>query len=76
VLGAGMKSLVDLYRAGIPDGQGDAFLVGVVTAAAVGYAAIAGLMRFLQQRSTDVFVIYRLGLGITLLLLIAAGFRA
>jgi undecaprenyl-diphosphatase len=37
----------------------------------VGYAAIAFLMAFLQKRSTMVFVIYRVALGVLILVLIA-----
>ncbi len=37
--------------------------LGTVTAAISGYAAIAFLMRFLERRSTLVFIIYRLLLG-------------
>ena len=75
ILGAGLREMVDLARDGIPAGERGVFIAGVLTAAIVGYVAIAGLMRFLQHRSTDVFVIYRLGLGVSLLLLVLAGFR-
>jgi undecaprenyl-diphosphatase len=76
VFGAGMMGVLDLVQEGIPAGERDVFFAGVLTAAVVGYAAVAGLMRFLQQRSTDVFVVYRALLGLSLLLLLAAGFRA
>lgn len=75
ILGAGTKEMVDLAREGIPAGERGVFIAGVLTAAVVGYAAIAGLIRFLQNHSTDVFVVYRLALGVTLLVLVAAGFR-
>lgn len=39
----------------------------------VGYLTIAFLLKFLQQRSTTVFVIYRIALGIVLLLLLKQG---
>ncbi len=38
-----------------------------------GYAAIAFLLRFLVEHTTTVFVVYRVGLGIVVLSLVAAG---
>jgi undecaprenyl-diphosphatase len=76
VFGAGMMGVLDLIREGIPAGERDAFFAGVLTAAIVGYAAVAGLMRFLQHRSTDVFVVYRVLLGVGMLILLAFGFRS
>ncbi|MFN7741179.1 MAG: undecaprenyl-diphosphate phosphatase [Cyanobacteriota bacterium] len=46
-------------------------LLGVATAAVVSWMAIAWLLRFLQQNSTWLFVVYRLLFGLVLLL----GFR-
>ncbi len=47
--------------------------LGTVTAAISGYAAIAFLMRFLERRSTLVFIIYRLLLGATIAGLLCFG---
>ena len=38
-----------------------------------GYAAIAGLLRFLVNHSTLVFVVYRVVLGVVVLVLTATG---
>ncbi|HUG15001.1 MAG TPA: undecaprenyl-diphosphatase UppP [Thermomicrobiales bacterium] len=76
VFGAGMRELSRLARDGIAADERTIFAVGVVTAGAVGYLAIAGLLRFLQRSSTDVFVLYRVCVGVGLLTLLAAGFRA
>ena len=46
-------------------------LVGIAAAAVVSWLAIAWLLRFLQQNSTWIFVIYRLLFGLVILL----GFR-
>lgn len=51
-------------------------LVASVAAFISGYAAIAFLMKFLQTRSTLVFVIYRIILGAVILALIARGVLA
>jgi undecaprenyl-diphosphatase len=75
ILGAGLKDAADLAREGIPHGERGVFLAGVLSAMLVGYAAVAGLMRYLQRRTTDVFVIYRVALGLSVLALVAAGFR-
>lgn len=75
ILGAGLKEMLDLAQEGIPAGERGVFVAGILAAAVVGYLAIAGLIRFLQRHSTDVFVAYRIALGVTLLLLVAAGFR-
>jgi undecaprenyl-diphosphatase len=48
------------------------FLTGIVTAAVSGLIAIAFLLRFLQSRSTLVFVAYRFLFGIMVLLVVLA----
>lgn len=48
-------------------------LVATVVSFVVGFAAIAFLMRYLQRRSTGVFVGYRILLGILVLVLVASG---
>ena len=51
------------------------FNVGVATVVAffVGYAAIAWLLRYLTTHSVNIFVIYRVLLGSTVLILVATG---
>ena len=75
ILGAGSKEMIDLLREGVPAGERGIFVAGILAAAAVGYLAIAGLIRFLQRYSTDAFVVYRIVVGVSLLVLIAAGFK-
>ncbi len=48
-------------------------LVGTGVSFVSGMAAIAGLLRYLRSRSTLVFVVYRIGLGVLLLVLLGAG---
>ena len=48
-------------------------LVATFFAFVSGYVAIAGLLRFLVNHSTLVFVVYRVGLGVLVLVLTAAG---
>lgn len=75
ILGAGLKKGSDLAQEGVSSDEVTLILVGMTSAAAVGYLAIAGLLRFLRTRSTDIFAIYRVGLGLTLIGLVIAGVR-
>jgi undecaprenyl-diphosphatase len=50
-----------------------ATIVATLVAFVVGYFVIAGLMRYLQTRTFMPFVIYRIGLGSLLLVLLATG---
>ena len=43
----------------------------MAASALAGFAAIWGLLRYLQRASTAVFIIYRIVLGIVLLVLVA-----
>lgn len=77
VLGAGLKKLYDALQAGgIPSDQITGFIIGFVAAAVSGFLCIAFLMRYLQRNSTLPFIAYRVALGLFLLVLIFAGFRA
>lgn len=77
---AGIKELYDWLKTlkGNPSlqaaatDQAIALAVGTVVSAAVGYAAIAWLLRFLSKYSMSVFVIYRIALAIGILLLFHA----
>jgi undecaprenyl-diphosphatase len=75
VLGAGLREIFELAREGITADERGVFAAGILSAFVVGYLAIAGLMRFLARRSIDVFVVYRIVVGLGILLLLAAGFR-
>jgi undecaprenyl-diphosphatase len=48
-------------------------LVATVVAFIVGYAAIAWLLRYLAHHSVNIFVVYRVLLGSTVLILVATG---
>ncbi|HEX5166716.1 MAG TPA: undecaprenyl-diphosphate phosphatase, partial [Thermomicrobiales bacterium] len=76
ILGAGMKESLDVVRDGIPAGERGVFIAGIISAFVVGYLAIAGLMQYLNRHSVDIFVIYRVVVGVGILLLLAAGVRA
>jgi len=58
----------------LPPGSAVPLVVATVVAGVVGYAAIWFLMSWLQRRSTNVFIIYRVILGVVLLLLLSGGY--
>jgi undecaprenyl-diphosphatase len=75
IAAAGGKQLFDIAR-GEGDGTGAdlaVYAAGLFTAGAVGYAAIAFLLRYLRTNSLYIFVAYRIVLGVTVLTLVAAG---
>lgn len=66
---SGLYTLPDVFAG---DGPGPAATaLAVVLAFVVGYASIAWLLKWLASHSTAVFVIYRVGLGALLLVLLA-----
>lgn len=81
ILGAGAKELYDEYKKLGTEkaseslfASGDqvtALVVGTLVSAIVGYLAIAFLLSFLKRYSTEVFVVYRILLGVALLCLVA-----
>lgn len=74
--GAGVVKGYETATEGLPDGVVGPMIVGFVAAAISGYAAIAGLLRFVRTHSYDGFVVYRIVVGIGVLILIATGVRA
>ena len=73
---AGLKELVVLWHAHIPAQAWSLLLVGLVVASLSAFAAIWGLMRFLERFSTWPFIIYRALLGIFLLVGVHQGLFA
>ena len=74
VFGSGLYELVTSFRE--PDSNAYSALetaVATVVAFGVGFAVIAGLMAYISKRSFLPFVIYRILLGTTLLVLLSLG---
>jgi undecaprenyl-diphosphatase len=72
---AGLTSLVDILQAA-PDAREIVVLAAAILSAAIsGLAAIWGLLRFLQRSSTRVFIVYRVVVGVAVLLTVASGIR-
>jgi len=67
----GLKLLKD----GVPSGLGVAMAVGVLTSAIAGWIAVWGTLKWVRTRSFAPFVVYRIALGVTVLVIVSAGWR-
>jgi undecaprenyl-diphosphatase len=76
VAAAGLFELRDLLGHGLSEAGMPALVVGILTSAVSGYLAIDLLLRYLRTRTTHIFVWYRIGLGLLLLVLLAGGLLA
>jgi len=75
IAGAVAKKTLDILKAGATVEQMVPFVVGIVVSGIVGYFAIAFMLRYLQTRTTYLFVYYRIALGIAVFLAIWTGIR-
>ena len=66
----------EAVRDGLPEGVAGPMVVGIIASGVSGYLAIAGLLAFVRTRSYDVFVIYRVVIGLVILGVIATGLRS
>lgn len=74
--GAALKKLLDLRHTGVADADRLPMLFGFLASLLMGYLTIKFLMRYLQRNTLRAFIIYRIALGIVILILIQfAGFR-
>jgi undecaprenyl-diphosphatase len=71
--GAVVYEGIDLARTGMPEDSLGPFVVGIVAAGVSGFAAIWGMLRYLQTHNYDIFVVYRVAVALVVLGLIAAG---
>jgi len=70
--GAALLEGHKLLRTGLPHAEQVAFALGIVVSALVGYAVIAWLIGWLRRRSLDLFVVYRVLLGLAILAVVFA----
>lgn len=71
VFGAGAKKVFDLFsESAISSSQVFVLALGFLSSAVVGYLCIKYFMRFLQNHSLKVFAVYRIILGIIILLVL------
>ncbi len=69
------SGLLQLYKAWeiLPDDSFLPLLVGTIVAGIVGYLSIWFLLAFLKKNSTAIFIIYRIALGVIILILLWQG---
>src|SRR6266508_1772020 len=70
LVGAGVYELKDALNGNV---GAVPLLVGTVVSFVVAYASVAWLLRFVAKHTIEVFVVYRVALGILLIALLAAG---
>ena len=69
IAGAALKKGMEIRHEGLPQNMHLPFLCGIIVSALVGYLVIAVLIRYLERRTFKVFVVYRIALGVIVLLL-------
>jgi len=74
--GAAAYKGLQVAQEGLPAGAAAPFAVGIAAAALSGFAAIWFLLAYLRRHSFDLFVIYRIAIGVGMLILIISGVRA
>ncbi|MEY2765184.1 MAG: undecaprenyl-diphosphatase, partial [Actinomycetota bacterium] len=75
IAGAGVFKVSSLVAEGVPDGLVSSMLVGIAAAAVTGWLAINALQRLAARTNFNVFVVYRIVLGLVILNLAATGLR-
>lgn len=74
--GAAVFKGMQVARDGLPAGTATPFLAGMVAAALSGIAAIWFVLAYLQRHNFNLFVVYRIIVGVGVLILIAVGVRS
>jgi undecaprenyl-diphosphatase len=75
IFGAVVFKFAGLIADGVPDGLLVPMVVGIVTAGLSGWLAVWGTLRIVRTRSFMPFVIYRIALGVVVLVVVATGLR-
>ncbi|MEK6583730.1 MAG: undecaprenyl-diphosphatase UppP [Nitrospirota bacterium] len=69
IMAGGLLSAVDVYKEGLPHDMFWPFVAGFAASAVSGFIAIKYLLLFLSKRKVNVFVYYRIIVGILILLM-------
>jgi undecaprenyl-diphosphatase len=67
IAGAALKKGLEIRHAGLSHDMRLPFLCGALVSALVGYLVIAVLIRFLERRTFKLFVVYRIAVGVIVL---------
>ena len=74
--GAAAYKALEIAKDGLPAGTTTPFLVGMASAAISGFAAIWFVLAYLKRHNFNIFVLYRIVIGVAILILIVAGVRS
>jgi len=74
--GAAAYKALEIAKGGLPAGTATPFVVGIASAALSGFAAIWFVLAYLKRNNFNLFVIYRIIVGVAILILIVAGVRS
>jgi len=74
--GAAAFKALEVAKNGLPSGTAMPFLVGMISAALSGLVAIWFVLAYLKRHNFNLFVLYRIVVGVAVLILIAAGVRS
>jgi undecaprenyl-diphosphatase len=74
--GAAAFTALEIARDGLPSGTAVPFAVGMVSAALSGFAAIWFTLAYLKRHNFNLFVVYRIVVGVGVLILVVAGVRS
>ena len=74
--GAAAYKGLEVARDGLPSGTATPFIAGMVAAALSGIAAIWFTLAYLKRHNFNLFVVYRIVVGVGVLILIVAGVRS
>ncbi len=75
IAGAVVFKVGGLVVDGVPDGLVTPLIVGVATSFVAGLAAVWGTLRLVRTQSFTPFVVYRIALGVVVLVVAGAGWR-
>lgn len=75
IAGALVFEGANLVQDGMPPGFAAAFYWGIVASAVTGYIAVWGTLRLIRTRTFTPFVVYRVVIGVGILILAASSFR-
>ncbi len=75
ITGAVILKVGRLFLDWMPDDLVVPMIIGVITSGVSGWVAVWGTIRLVRTRTFSPFVVYRLGLGVLVLVIVAAGWR-
>ncbi len=75
IFGAVVFKFTGLFADGVPDDLVVPLIVGIISSGLSGWLAVWGTLRIVRTRSFMPFVVYRIALGVVVLIVVATGLR-